>query len=43
MLYDAAEFANMPVERQTDYETVMRTELDIIAEKNYALSYAEIS
>ena len=36
MLYDAAEFANMPVERQTDYETVMRTELDIIAEKNYA-------
>jgi predicted transposase/invertase (TIGR01784 family) len=36
LLYDAAEFANMPVERQTDYETVMRTELDIIAEKNYA-------
>ena len=36
MLYDAAEFANMPVERQSDYETVMRTELDIIAEKNYA-------
>ena len=36
MLYDAAEFANMPVERQTDYEIVMRTELDIIAEKNYA-------
>ena len=35
-LYDAAEFANMPVERQTEYETIMRTELDIIAEKNYA-------
>ena len=36
MLYDAAEFANMPVERQTEYEIVMRNELDIIAEKNYA-------
>ena len=36
MLYNAAEFANMPVERQTEYEIVMRNELDIIAEKNYA-------
>ena len=26
----------MPVERQTEYEIVMRNELDIIAEKNYA-------
>ena len=25
-LYDAAEFANMPVERQIEYETIMRTE-----------------
>lgn len=36
MLYDAAEFSNMTVEQQTDYETIMRTELDIIAEKAYA-------
>lgn len=35
-LYDAAEFANMTVEQQTEYERIMRTELDIIAEKNYA-------
>lgn len=43
LLYSAAEFANMTVEQQTEYETVMRTELDIIAEKNYAREsgYAE--
>lgn len=35
-LFSAAEFANMTIEQQTDYEIVMRTELDIIAEKNYA-------
>ena len=35
-LYDAAEFANMDVAKQTKYETYMRTELDIIAEKAYA-------
>ena len=35
-LFAAANFANMSVERQTEYENVMRTELDIIAEKNYA-------
>lgn len=35
-LYNAAEFANMTIEQQTEYERIMRTELDIIAEKNYA-------
>ena len=35
-LYDAAEFANMDIAKQTKYETYMRTELDIIAEKAYA-------
>ncbi len=35
-LFAAANFANMSVERQTEYEIVMRNELDIIAEKNYA-------
>ena len=36
LLYNAAEFANMSVKQQTDYESFMRTELDIIAEKNFA-------
>ncbi|MBQ9309378.1 MAG: hypothetical protein IJ222_00760, partial [Bacteroidales bacterium] len=36
LLYDAAEFANMSVEQQTTYESFMRTEIDIIAEKTYA-------
>ena len=35
-LYDAAAFANMDIAKQTKYETYMRTELDIIAEKAYA-------
>ena len=35
-LFSAAEFANMTIEQQTEYDIVMRTELDIIAEKNYA-------
>lgn len=35
-LFAAANFANMSVERQTEYENIMRTELDFIAEKNYA-------
>ncbi len=40
-LYDAAEFANMDIAKQTKYETYMRTELDIIAEKAYARDEGE--
>lgn len=35
-LFNASEFANWDVQKQTEYDSVMRTELDIIAEKNYA-------
>ena len=36
MLFDASEFANMDPWQQYEYDNVMRTELDIIAEKAYA-------
>lgn len=35
-LYEASEFANWSTDKQFEYESVMRTELDIIAEKAYA-------
>ena len=34
-LYDAAEFANWSPGKQREYDIIMRTELDIIAEKEY--------
>lgn len=36
LLFDASEFANMDTWQQFEYENIMRTELDIIAEKAYA-------
>ena len=35
-LYNATEFANWSPEKQQEYDSTMRTELDIIAEKAYA-------
>jgi hypothetical protein len=34
-LYNATEFANWSPEKQQEYDSIMRTELDIIAEKEY--------
>ena len=34
-LYNATEFANWSPEKQQEYDSTMRTELDIIAEKEY--------
>ena len=41
LLYDAAEFANMDIDQQTKYESIMRNELDICAEKDYAFCEGE--
>lgn len=40
-LFNASEFANWNTEKQFEYETIMRTELDRIAEMTYALEEAE--
>ncbi|MBO4635458.1 MAG: PD-(D/E)XK nuclease family transposase [Bacteroidales bacterium] len=39
-LYGASEFANWSTDKQFEYETVMRTEIDRLAELNYAVEEA---
>ena len=37
LLFEASEFANMGIDKQMKVSEIMRTELDRIAENNYAL------